>query len=72
MIQYEESENVYRLQDLNSVNGTFINDFRLQNSAVRINDQDVIRFGFNGVPFQIILHQSQFVVSQLKNFLDFL
>ena len=69
MIQHEENENVYILQDLNSVNGTFINDFRLQNSHVRINEQDVIRFGFNGIPFQVIVHQSQFTVSFILYFM---
>jgi pSer/pThr/pTyr-binding forkhead associated (FHA) protein len=43
------------LQDLNTVNGTYINDCRIQNVAVRLAEHDSIRFGFNGILFQFII-----------------
>ena len=34
------------VQDLNSAHGTYINDCRVLNAAVRLASGDVIRFGF--------------------------
>ena len=55
VIEYCENENTFVIQDLNTVNGTYINDCRVQNAAIRLAEQDVIRFGFNGMPFQFLL-----------------
>ena len=42
VIEYNEAEGCFVVQDLNSAHGTYVNDCRVQNAAVR----HVIRFGF--------------------------
>ena len=59
VIEYRDDEECFILQDLNSTHGTFINGCRVQNAAVRLAEQDVIRFGFNTTPFQFINQQQQ-------------
>ncbi len=56
-----DDENTFLLHDLNTVNGTYVNDCRIQNAAVRLTESDIIRFGFNGTPFQLV-YQSQATV----------
>ena len=58
VIEYVDDENSFLLHDLNTVNGTYVNDCRIQNAAVRLSESDTIRFGFNGTPFQLV-YQSQ-------------
>jgi hypothetical protein len=62
-----EDENCFVIQDLNTTNGTYINDCRVQNAAVRLAEQDIVRFGLNSMPFQFIMQQqhqqSQFITS---------
>ncbi|CAF0756552.1 unnamed protein product [Brachionus calyciflorus] len=60
LIEYIEDENCYLLQDLNSSSGTYVNDCRVQNATVRLVEQDTVKFGFNGIPFQFLV-QSQFI-----------
>ena len=57
VIEFNEDENSYLIHDLNSLNGTFINDCRVQNASVKINEEDIIRFGFNGLTFQLLINQ---------------
>lgn len=64
LIEYIDDENCYILQDLNSSSGTFVNDCRIQNAAVRLIEQDTIRFGSGGETFQFIV-QSHFTVSHI-------
>ena len=61
LIEYIDDENCFILQDLNSNTGTYINDCRIQNGAVRLVEQDTVRFGSNSQSFQFIV-QSQFTV----------
>ena len=53
IIEYSEQEDCYVLQDLNSAQGTYVNDVRVQNAAVRLAPGDVIRFGFGGIPYEL-------------------
>ena len=46
VIAYNEAEGCFVVQDLNSAHGTYANDCRVQNAAVRLASGDVIRFGF--------------------------
>jgi pSer/pThr/pTyr-binding forkhead associated (FHA) protein len=57
VIEFNEDEYCFVIQDLNTVNGTYINDCRVQNAAVRLSEQDCIRFGFNGIPFQFVIQE---------------
>ena len=67
VIEYFEDESCYVIQDLNSTNGTFINDCRVQNAAVRLAENDVIRFGYCGIRFNFLVNNSQFVVCLFFN-----
>ena len=53
VIEYSEEEECYVLQDLNSAQGTYVNDCRVQNAAVRLAPGDSIRFGYGGVPYEL-------------------
>lgn len=57
-MEYVEDDNSFLLHDLNTVNGTYVNECRIQNAAVRLSENDTIRFGFNGTPFQLV-YQAQ-------------
>lgn len=46
LIDFDVSQGCFILQDLNSANGTYVNEHRVQNSAVRLAPGDIIRFGF--------------------------
>nr|XP_006812789.1 PREDICTED: forkhead-associated domain-containing protein 1-like [Saccoglossus kowalevskii] len=53
VIELNEVENCFVLQDLNTAQGTYVNDCRVQNAAVRLAPGDVIRFGFSGLPYEL-------------------
>lgn len=61
LIEYIGDENCFIIQDLNSIGGTFVNESRIQNAAVRLIEGDTIRFGYTGEQFQFSV-QSQFSV----------
>ena len=46
VIEYNEAEGSFVVQDLNSAHGTYVNDCRVQNAAVRLASGEVIIFGF--------------------------
>lgn len=46
IIEYDEAQGCFVVQDLNSAHGTYINDCRVQNAAVRLAPGDVVRFGY--------------------------
>ncbi|XP_069112463.1 forkhead-associated domain-containing protein 1-like isoform X2 [Argopecten irradians] len=53
VIEYHEQEDCYVLQDLNTAQGTYVNDCRVQNAIVRLAPGDIIKFGYGGVPFEL-------------------
>ncbi|XP_021372851.1 forkhead-associated domain-containing protein 1-like isoform X2 [Mizuhopecten yessoensis] len=53
VIEYHEQEDGYVLQDLNTAQGTYVNDCRVQNAIVRLAPGDIIKFGYSGVPFEL-------------------
>ncbi|XP_052213963.1 forkhead-associated domain-containing protein 1-like isoform X2 [Dreissena polymorpha] len=53
VIEYSEQEDCFVLQDLNTGQGTYVNDVRVQNAAVRLAPGDVIRFG--GIPYELYI-----------------
>ena len=46
VIEYDETEGCFVVQDLNSAHGTYVNECRVQNAAVRLASGDIIRFGY--------------------------
>ncbi|CAK8695020.1 forkhead-associated domain-containing protein 1-like [Clavelina lepadiformis] len=53
IIEYSINEDCFVLHDLNSAQGTYVNDCRVQNAAVRLAPGDVIRFGYTGKPYEL-------------------
>lgn len=53
IIEYSEEEGCFVLQDLNTAHGTYVNDCRVQNAAVRLAPGDIIRLGYAGVPHEL-------------------
>ncbi|XP_073231064.1 forkhead-associated domain-containing protein 1-like [Porites lutea] len=58
VIEYNEAEGCFVVQDLNSAHGTYVNDCRVQNAAVRLASGDVIRFGFGNAGFEFLVDSS--------------
>ncbi|CAC5400757.1 unnamed protein product [Mytilus coruscus] len=71
VIEYSEQEDGYVLQDLNTSQGTYVNECRVQNATVRLAPGDLIKFGYNGVPFTLEIEnpppERQFSQSQLRS-----
>ncbi|XP_067826681.1 forkhead-associated domain-containing protein 1 isoform X2 [Heptranchias perlo] len=55
LIEMSDSENCFVLQDLNSSSGTFVNDCRIQNAAVRLAPGDLLRFGFGADTYELVV-----------------
>lgn len=53
LIEYSEQEDCYVLQDLNTAQGTYVNDVRVQNAVVRLAPGDTVRFGYGGMPYEL-------------------
>ena len=58
VVEYCEQEDCLILQDLNTAQGTYVNDVRVQNAAVRLAPGDRIRFGYNGVAYELHTEQT--------------
>ncbi|XP_066500435.1 forkhead-associated domain-containing protein 1 [Hoplias malabaricus] len=54
-IEWNEVEHCYVLTDLNSVHGTYVNDCRIHNAAVRLTPGDELHFGYGGATYELIL-----------------
>lgn len=54
VIDLDEIGESFVLQDLNSAYGTYINDYRIDNGAVRLRSGDVIRFGNSSTLYEFI------------------
>ena len=66
-MEYDDQQRCFILKDLNSSGGTFVQDCRVQNAAVRLSEGDIIRFGFNGLPLQLRIEQTKEVSSSFDN-----
>ncbi|XP_067659401.1 forkhead-associated domain-containing protein 1-like [Haliotis asinina] len=58
VIEFHEQEECWVIQDLNTAQGTYVNDCRIQNATVRVQTGDIIRFGYNGTPYEFHLENS--------------
>ncbi|GFS06405.1 forkhead-associated domain-containing protein 1 [Elysia marginata] len=66
VVEYSEPEDCFVIQDLNTAQGTYVNEVRVQNAAVRLAPGDQIRFGYNGQPFELqIDNQTQITTAQV-------
>ncbi|XP_045154886.1 forkhead-associated domain-containing protein 1 [Echinops telfairi] len=55
LIEYNEAEHSFILQDFNSRNGTFVNDCHIQNVAVKLLPGDILRFGATGLTHELVI-----------------
>ncbi|ELK27976.1 Forkhead-associated domain-containing protein 1 [Myotis davidii] len=55
LIEYNEAESSFVLQDFNSRNGTFVNDCHIQNVAVKLLPGDRLRFGSQVLTYELVL-----------------
>ncbi|XP_054577194.1 forkhead-associated domain-containing protein 1 isoform X6 [Eptesicus fuscus] len=55
LIEYNEAESSFVLQDFNSRNGTFVNDCHIQNVAVKLLPGDLLRFGSEGLTYELVI-----------------
>lgn len=58
VIEYDETEGCFVVQDLNSAHGTYVNECRVQNAAVRLASGDIIRFGYENTGFEFLVDSS--------------
>lgn len=67
-IDYSEQDGCYVLQDMNTSQGTYVNEVRVQNAAVRLAAGDLIRFGYSGQTYELVLENDSQVVILLFSF----
>ncbi|XP_073089338.1 forkhead-associated domain-containing protein 1 isoform X5 [Manis javanica] len=61
LIEYNEAEGNFVLQDFNSRNGTFVNNCHIQNVAVKLLPGDILRFGSGGLTYELIIENPPLV-----------
>jgi len=54
VIDIDELGESYVLQDLNTTYGTYVNDCRIENAAIRLLSGDVIRFGNSNILYEFV------------------
>ncbi|XP_014639371.1 PREDICTED: forkhead-associated domain-containing protein 1 [Ceratotherium simum simum] len=55
LIEYNEAEGGFVLQDFNSRSGTFVNECHIQNVAVKLVPGDILRFGSGGLTYELVI-----------------
>ncbi|XP_068935720.1 forkhead-associated domain-containing protein 1 [Petaurus breviceps papuanus] len=55
LIEFNEEEGSFILQDFNSLSGTFVNNCHIQNVAVKLKPGDVLRFGSGGLTYELVV-----------------
>ncbi|XP_071076943.1 forkhead-associated domain-containing protein 1 isoform X2 [Desmodus rotundus] len=55
LIEYNEAEGSFVLQDFNSLHGTFVNECHIQNVAVKLLPGDILRFGSEGLTYELVI-----------------
>ncbi|XP_047728690.1 forkhead-associated domain-containing protein 1 isoform X6 [Prionailurus viverrinus] len=63
LIEYNEAEDSFVLQDFNSRNGTFVNECHIQNVAVKLLPGDILRFGSGGLTYELVIENPSSVSS---------
>ncbi|CAF0940971.1 unnamed protein product [Adineta ricciae] len=59
LLEYDNEQHCFILKDLNSSTGSYVHDCRVQNAAVRLADGDILRFGYNGLPLEFRVEQTE-------------
>jgi hypothetical protein len=53
-IEYIEEDASFMLQDVNSIHGIYVNDCCIKKTAVKLEPNDIICFGYNGIPYEFV------------------
>nr|XP_021524069.1 forkhead-associated domain-containing protein 1 [Aotus nancymaae] len=61
LIEYNEAEGSFVLQDFNSRSGTFVNECHIQNVAVKLIPGDILRFGSAGLIYELVIENPPLV-----------
>ncbi|XP_078186553.1 forkhead-associated domain-containing protein 1 isoform X23 [Callithrix jacchus] len=61
LIEYNEAECSFVLQDFNSRSGTFVNECHIQNVAVKLIPGDILRFGSAGLTYELVIENPPMV-----------
>nr|XP_039330405.1 forkhead-associated domain-containing protein 1 isoform X5 [Saimiri boliviensis boliviensis] len=61
LIEYNEAECSFVLQDFNSRSGTFVNECHIQNVAVKLIPGDILRFGSAGLTYELVIENPPLV-----------
>ncbi|XP_062505090.1 forkhead-associated domain-containing protein 1-like [Corticium candelabrum] len=59
VIERRDMYECFVLQDCNTAHGTYVNDCRVQNGAVNLSHNDVIKFGHGGKPYRLEIEYSR-------------
>lgn len=51
LISYDQKEQAFVINDLNTAHGVYVNESRVQNSAVKLANGDLVRVGFSKIFF---------------------
>jgi pSer/pThr/pTyr-binding forkhead associated (FHA) protein len=54
VIDIDELGESYVLQDLNTTYGTYVNDCRIDNAAIKLFSGDIIRFGNSNILYEFV------------------
>jgi len=55
VIKYHKSDSSFTLHDIGSVLGVYINDCSIRNTSVKLEHNDIIRFGYTGIAYEFLL-----------------
>lgn len=66
LIEFNEAEGSFVLQDFNSRNGTFVNECHIQNVAVKLIPGDILRFGSAGLTYELVIENPPQVSRALR------
>jgi len=55
VIKYHSSDATFTLHDIGSMLGVYVNDCRVRNSAVQLEHNDLVRFGYTAVAYEFVV-----------------
>ena len=61
LLECRPEEGCFVLIDLNTINGTFVNDCRVENASVKLCSGDILRFGNSSSTFELVVEHQQTV-----------
>lgn len=63
VIEYIDEDSSFVIKDLNSVLGVYVNDCCIRNASVKLEPNDIVRFGYDGMRYEFLMECSTKVSS---------